>query len=220
MPPHDGFDEVGVTLPGTPTLVAGSNGHIAWGFTNSYGEFSQGDPTRARAPATPMPTRPRREPRSCDYVDEIIEVKGAPPEHLKVAVTPWGPVMGTDWQNRPYALDWVAHDPAAVNMNLLALEHMHSAAEALRAAGDFGIPGQNFLVGDAEGHIGWTIAGRLPRHSDAPPVLPQLSTDPVVGFEGWLSPGERPQVLDPTEGLLWSANARVVGGEAAQPHRR
>ena len=47
----------------------------------------------------------------------------------------------------------------------------------------------------------------------APPVVPQLSTDPVVGFEGWLAPGERPQVLDPAGGLLWSANARVVGGD-------
>jgi penicillin G amidase len=210
----EGFDAVGLTLPGVPSLVVGSNGHIAWGFTNSYGEFAKvirlvpvpGDPD---AYAIAGGTRKLR------YVDEIIEVKGAPSEHLKVALTPWGPVMGTDWQNRPYALDWVAHDPAAVNMNLLAFEHIHSAAEALRAAGDLGIPGQNILVGDAEGHIGWSIAGRLPRHSDAPPVVPQLSTDPVVGFEGWLAPAERPQMLDPAEGLLWSANARVVGGEAA-----
>src|SRR5439155_1533392 len=29
----------GVTLPGAPLLVAGSNGHIAWGFTNSNGTW-------------------------------------------------------------------------------------------------------------------------------------------------------------------------------------
>jgi penicillin amidase len=211
----DGFDEVGVTLPGTPSLVAGSNGHIAWGFTNSYGEYSKvirlvpvpGDPD---AYATAAGNQ------KLHYVDEIIEVKGAPSEHLQLAITPWGPVMGTDWRKRPYVLDWVAHDPSALNLNILALEHVRSAAEALRVAGGFGIPGQNILVGDAEGHIGWTIAGRLPRHSDTPPVLPQLSTDPVVGFEGWLPPSEEPQVLDPAEGLLWSANARVVGGDAAR----
>ena len=33
------LDLNGVTLPGTPLLVAGSNGHIAWGFTNSYGNW-------------------------------------------------------------------------------------------------------------------------------------------------------------------------------------
>ena len=30
----------GVTLPGVPALVVGSNGHVAWGFTNSYGDWS------------------------------------------------------------------------------------------------------------------------------------------------------------------------------------
>ena len=211
----DGFDAVGVTLPGTPALVAGSNGHIAWGFTNSYGEFGKvirlvpvaGDAGVYATAGGPQPLR---------FVDEIIEVKGARAEHLKVAVTPWGPVMGTDWEHRPYVLDWVAHDPAAINMKLLGLERMRSADEALRAAGAFGIPGQNFVVGDADGHIGWTIAGRLPKHTDASPVVPQLSTDSGVGFEGWLAADAAPRVLDPAEGLLWSANARVVGGEDAR----
>lgn len=34
-----GLDLNGVTLPGAPLLVAGSNGRIAWGFTNSYGNW-------------------------------------------------------------------------------------------------------------------------------------------------------------------------------------
>ncbi len=33
-------DLAGLTLPGAPLLVAGSNGRIAWGFTNSYGDYS------------------------------------------------------------------------------------------------------------------------------------------------------------------------------------
>src|SRR5262249_44978901 len=28
----------GVTLPGTPAMVAGSNGHVAWGFTVAYAD--------------------------------------------------------------------------------------------------------------------------------------------------------------------------------------
>ena len=30
----------GVTLPGTPAIAAGGNGHIAWGFTNSEGDWA------------------------------------------------------------------------------------------------------------------------------------------------------------------------------------
>ena len=29
----------GVSLPGTPAIVVGSNGHVAWGFTNSEGDW-------------------------------------------------------------------------------------------------------------------------------------------------------------------------------------
>src|SRR5207253_2045200 len=31
---------VGATLPGTPAIVAGSNGHLAWGFTNVEADTS------------------------------------------------------------------------------------------------------------------------------------------------------------------------------------
>ena len=31
---------IGVTLPGVPAVVIGSNTHVAWGFTNSQGDWS------------------------------------------------------------------------------------------------------------------------------------------------------------------------------------
>jgi penicillin amidase len=205
------FDAVGVTLPGAPTIVAGSNAHIAWGFTNSYGQFSRvirlvpvaNDPDAYATAEGPHKLR---------YVDEAIAVKGAPTEHLRVALSEWGPVMGKDWQGRPYAFEWTAQDPAAINLDMIALERIHSAAEAIRAAARFGIPGQNFMVADSEGHIGWTIAGRLPRRAAPDSDLPWASTDAAVGFDGWLDAADQPHVLDPLDGLLWSANARVVGG--------
>jgi len=208
------FDAVGVTLPGAPSIVAGSNRYIAWGFTNSYGEFEKvirlvAVPNDASAYAT------ADGPRQLRYADETIEVKGAPPEHLKVAVTPWGPVMGSDWEGRPYALEWTAQDPAAINLKLLDLERTHSVEDAIRLGAELGIPGQNLMVADRDGHIGWTIAGRIPRRVAASAGLPQLSTDSPLGFDGWLAPAEQPHAIDPADGLLWSANARVVGGDAA-----
>ncbi len=215
----DAFEAAGVTLPGTPSIVAGSNRSIAWGFTNSYGEF--GTVIRLVAVANDSTAYATAlGPRPLLYVDEALEVRGGPTEHLKVAITQWGPVVGSDWQGRPYALQWTAQDPAATNLNLLKLEHAHSVEEAVRAAPGFGIPGQNLVIADSAGHIGWTLAGRLPAHSDTEPVgdagLPQLSTDAHVGFVGWLAPKDQPNVIDPTDGLLWSANARVIGGPAAR----
>src|SRR4030095_16238245 len=31
---------IGVTLPGVPAIVVGSNTHVAWGFTNTYADWS------------------------------------------------------------------------------------------------------------------------------------------------------------------------------------
>ena len=50
----------GVTLPGVPAIVAGSNGRVAWGFTNSYGNYLdlielESDPRRPE----PIPRRQR-----------------------------------------------------------------------------------------------------------------------------------------------------------------
>jgi penicillin amidase len=37
--PQRMIDLNGVTLPGAPAMVIGSNGHVAWGFTNSDGDW-------------------------------------------------------------------------------------------------------------------------------------------------------------------------------------
>ena len=47
--PGDGRRITGVTLPGAPTLVVGSNEHIAWGFTNAYGDFHDSIVLQTRA---------------------------------------------------------------------------------------------------------------------------------------------------------------------------
>ena len=208
-----GFDAVGVTLPGTPSIVAGSNRRIAWGFTNSYGQFAKvirlvpvdGDPASYAT---------AEGPRRFQEFDEAIEVKGGATEHLEVSETQWGPVLGKDWEGKPYALAWTAHDPSAVNFKLLDLETAGSVNDALRAASEFGIPGQNLMVADADGHIGWTIAGRIPAGNGELHDLPVLSTDANPGFPGWIAPQDQPRMLDPPGGFLWSANARVVGGAA------
>jgi penicillin amidase len=208
------LDETGVTLPGTPSIVAGSNGSIAWGFTNSYGEFAAVI-RLAPAPDGSDGYLSALGPMHFDYVDEPIEVNGAPTQHLRIAQTPWGPVVGKDWEGHPYVLNWTAHDPDATNLRLLELEQAHSVDDALIVAAHAGMPGQNMMVADKSGHIGWTIAGRLPRRVGTAGSLPQLSTDAQVGLSGWLPEASQPRVVDPPGGLLWSANARVIGGPGA-----
>ena len=145
------LDLNGVTLPGGPVIVAGSNGSIAWSFTNSYGHWIDVDP-------------------------------------------------------RTRELHWLATDPGATNLRLIGLETARSASEALRLAPGIGIPHQNFAVGDHQGHIGWTIAGRIPRAIDWMRTPRQA---------GWLGAGEVPAILDPSGAAVWSANPRVTDEAAS-----
>jgi penicillin amidase len=207
------IDVTGTTLPGVPLVLAGSNGHVAWGFTNSYGDYEDvivavPDPVDQGRYLTATGSRPFTHAR------ERILIKGAAPVDLDVVGTEWGPVIGRDSSGRALALEWVAHDAAAVNLGLQGLESATSVTEALAVAARVGMPAQNFVVGDAAGHIGWTIAGRIPRRRPGDAAVPRLSTDPAVGFAGWVAAADYPRIVDPATGQIATANARAVGGAA------
>lgn len=202
----------GLTLPGVPILVTGSNGTIAWGFTNSTGDWSDlivldRDPDHPGQYLTPEGFRP------FEIHPETIRVKGREPEVFEVEETIWGPVIDQDHHGRQRSLSWIAHHPEAVNLRHLEIETARSLEAAMDAANRSGIPPQNFVCGDREGRIAWTIEGAIPRRAGFDGRLPRSWADGTRGWEGWLSPSEYPRIVDPPSGMLWTANARVVDGE-------
>jgi penicillin G amidase len=204
----------GVTIPGIPLVIAGSNGRIAWGFTNSHAdaadivivETSSIDPLLYKNGAE----LPQMEQRK-----EIIRVKGHDPVEFTALWTIWGPVISEPGEGRPLVLHWVFHNPAALNLNLLALETVTDAATALDLAPGFGVPAQNLVIADRSGAIGWTIAGRLPRRVGFDGRLPADWGYGDRKWDGYLPAAEYPRILSPASGQLWSANNRAVGGPAA-----
>ncbi len=203
---------IGVTLPGTPAVVVGSNGQVAWGLTNSYGafvdllelEFDAKDPTRYRMPGG--------EWGLLRTVDEHIAVAGGADEVLHVQETAFGPV----WQRggRRYAVHWVAHDPGAVNFMLFQLERATSVAEALAIGQRAGIPAQNMVAGDAAGHIGWTVAGALPgRNATWASTFPAPAASAASHtWTALAAPTTHPSMVDPPSGQLATANSRQLAG--------
>ena len=111
-------------------------------------------------------------------------------------------------------MHWVYHDPAALNLNLLALETAPDAATALTLAPSFGLPAQNIVAADGSGAIGWTITGRLPRRVGFDGRLPAVWGYGDRKWDGYLPAAEYPRILSPPSGQLWSANNRPVGGPA------
>jgi penicillin amidase len=195
------LDLNGVMLPGAPFMVAGSNGHLAWGFTNSYGSWLSVTPL----PCVETPTHELVTPQgplALAVAHELIQVKGEPPVSLEVRTAAEGvllqldPALATCWFGA-----WLAQLPAATNLNLVRLERARSVSEALELAPEIGIPHQNVVLGDADGHIAWSIFGRIPEDTGA---------ERALHGPPWTTSSDHPRIVDPPLGRLWTANARVA----------
>jgi penicillin amidase len=208
----DQRDVTGVTLPGAPFIVAGSNGKVAWGYTNSYGDWSDAVLLKAGSSSDTYQTPDGELPFEVHL--ENIKIKDGDPVQLVVRETIWGPVLeDIDYPDGDIAVSWIAHHAEAVNLRVIDLETADTVYEALDVANTMGIPPQNFVTGDSGGNIAWTIAGRIPQKSSFDGMLPSdWSEEP--GWTGWLDPSLYPRVVNPQSGRIWTANARVTDGEA------
>jgi penicillin amidase len=202
----------GVTLPGLPVAVVGSNGYVAWGFTNTGGDWSdliriEPDPHDASRYLTP------EGPRLFDIGEEPVPIKDAAPRSVTLRATVWGPIVWKDAAGREYAQRWLAHDPTLLAADLSRPERTRTVDEMMAAFAGLGLPNQNVTMADASGRVAWTIGGAIPRRRGLDGFTPESWADGRRGWDGYLEPGEFPRIADPQSGRIWTANAPVVAGQ-------
>lgn len=205
------FDITGVSLPGVPAVVVGSNGHIAWGFTNSNIDHSdlielKLNPENANQYLTIDGYK------DFSTIEETISIADGPAETMTVKETVWGPVI-TMPDSSEYAYRWVAHMPDGVNLELLNFEKAKSVSEAISLAGNMAIPAQNTVIVDKEGNIGWTLFGKLPMRPEGDYSTIQDWSDGRQVWNDWYPAEENPRIVNPEHGRLWTANARALTGD-------
>ena len=115
--------------------------------------------------------------------------------------------MQPDYRGRPRAIRWVAHSAERLSSTIRPLEDARTVEEAFDAANGLGAPGQNVVMADRSGRIGWTIYGAIPRRVGIDGTLPSSWSDGSRGWQGWLEPSEYPRLLEPESGRIWTANA-------------
>jgi penicillin amidase len=201
---------VGLILPGTPLLVAGSNKHIAWGETNLTGDFL--DLVRLDInPEHPDQYRVGDLWRQFDEYPETIVVKGGESKRIVVKLTLWGPVADQPLLDRPVAIHWVALDADAINFNLFDLEQSSSLEQAVKVVNNTGGPQLNVLLADDQGNIAWTLMGKIPKRFGNDGLASRSWADGKIGWNGYVEPENLPSVINPPEGILVSANDRRFG---------
>lgn len=208
-------DLSGVTIPGCPMVVVGSNRHVAWGLTNACADSS--DLVLLELdPANPAFYRTPGGWRQFDQITEDIQVRGQPPVQKQIRTTCWGPVLEEPLLGQPVALKWTALEPDCLDFGLLDMDAAGTVAEAAGIARRYKGPPMNVLLCDDQGHIGWTCCGRLPQRVGHNGFTSRSWADGACGWSGLIPPDELPLVIDPPAGYLVSANHRSVGPE--YPH--
>ena len=206
---------VGATLPGTPSLIVGSNGRVAWGVTAA--QIDTCDLVVVQTGISPELYRvPGREALAqIEVRPETILVKGGEPVVMEYRWTVWGPIVGADEKDRPIAQRWIAHEPEAINFGFFGFETAPNTAAAVAVAQRSGVTPLNVLIVDSAGEIAWTLAGRVPKRVGVDGRFPVMWTFGDRRWDGMLRPDEVPVVRAPAGGRLWSANHRMLGGAAA-----
>ncbi len=206
-------DVSGFTLPGIPSVIVGSNRHVAWGFTNSYGDWL--DFFRIEwADAAHTQYRSVNGTEPVHVVHETIAVKGEPNVDFPVRETRWGPITQELDSKQSLALRWSAQFPGALNFSLAHLANAANLDAALEQAGGVGIPGQNLVIADRDGRIAWRLTAQMPKRVGDCDATAPIETSGDCYWGGWRAPGENPRLVDPPSHRLWTANARVVDGDA------
>ncbi len=208
-----GLAVTGVTLPGVPGVVFGSNGRIAWTGTNVEGDFVDlvrcvplaSDSSRYAGPAGPERFGERR---------EVIAVRGARADTLLVRTTRFGPVVARSARGGWLAAQWIALDPTMYDTDLFGLDRAGSAREFITALLGYGGPPLNFVVGDTSGTIAWQIGGRVPRRTGYDPARPREADDASGGWTGSDPADSALGSFAPGAGYVATSNQRTTGGAA------
>ncbi|GAA73286.1 penicillin acylase family protein [Pseudoalteromonas sp. BSi20439] len=193
---HDNqaYQVTGVSLPGAPAIVVGSNNKIAWGFTNGYIDTADWVALTDSSKTW--------------QVNEVIALPNGNSETYPLTLSEYGPVKYIN--NQPYALSWAAHQPYAVDMQLLQLEQAETVDDALNIASNVGIPVQNLMVVDSQGSAAWKHMGGIPART-APSELAINENEYSATWQQ--NEVIRPFVKNPQSGRLWTGNSRVVSAE-------
>jgi penicillin G amidase len=204
-----GLDVAGVTFAGMPFIVVGHNQRIGWGFTNvgpvTYDLYIENfnDKGEYQTPTGWQKPQIRR---------EIIQVRGANPIEVQVAVTRHGPIISEilPGETRHLALKWTAYEPEVMRIPFFEINRAQNWDEFKRAIANFAIPSQNAVYADVDGHIGYIATGKVPTRKIPSAGIPVSGADDAHEWTGYIPFDQMPSTFDPPSGIIATANGRIT----------
>jgi penicillin amidase len=208
------LDVAGVTMPGVPGVILGRNRRLAWGATNVHDDcadlyieqFDPAHPDRYRVGDGWQTITARNEP--IRVRNGMLSSSWRTVDH-RVRVTRHGPLVPV--RGRLYALRWTSLDDTPDLPAFFLMDRSRSWDEFREGLRLFAGPSQNFVYADADGHIAWYSAGRVPLRRRGDGSRPYRGADADGDWVGFVPFDQLPHVLDPPAGRIVTANSRTVG---------
>ena len=201
-----GLDVIGAGEPSLPGVSIGHNEHIAFGLT--VFPIAQEDLYIYETnPTNPGEYRYRGAWEPMRVVHEALTVRGGGETDIELKFTRHGPVVMEDLPHRrAYAVraTWLGTGaaPYFASMRYIQARNVREFGAALKFWGE---PGENQIVADTNGRIGWFPSGFVPIRHNSDGLLP-LPGDGRYEWDGILDRNLLPSEIDPARHYVATAN--------------
>jgi penicillin G amidase len=206
----DGVSAIGATLPGVPGVVLGRNERIAWGATNTAPDTQDLFVLEVKDGAYKTPSGMVK----LESREETIKV-GGKDEKFTVLTSAYGPIVAQA-DGQALALRYVALEPNDTTLDaFVGFNYAKNWDEFKTALRRYVTPQQNFVYADLEGNIGYYAPGKIPKRNwDGRFPVSAVSG---ANWSGYYDFAELPNVANPREGFIVTANNRTLPFGAATP---
>jgi acyl-homoserine-lactone acylase len=221
------YEAAGVNLPGIPSIIAGYNGHIAWGMTMVMGDnqdvFLEQIKDMNGVPhylykGQWLPVTQRK---------EKIIIKGKDPATVTISETRHGPLLNSIFEKEPasllqpartsipygIALGWAAvgDDDRTIDA-CFRLSFASSVEEAVPIVKQIRAMALNMVFADKD-NIAWQMTGTYPVRAKGRGLMPSPGWTGEYDWTGILYTDSLPYAVNPPQGFVGTANNRTISGD-------
>jgi penicillin G amidase len=192
---------IGASLPGVPLIVSGTNGHVAWGLTNSYINTADAVFVKDIPKEEIISKRP-----VVWFKFGFLQI---PFFFKSFTSTKSGfPFLPLDIEDQdPLLLRWTgfALEPDDI-YSMFEIRDVKSVTEMDNLLKHVGLPSWNFAFADSQGDVGFRLIGKVFKTISPGNIGIQRLSYPEFKSFDFLGAENRPSVLKPKRNYVYSAN--------------
>lgn len=196
----------GVSIPGVPGLIIGRNNHLAWSATYAYMDMLDYRIERCRGGSYF-----RKDGWKAFTVrEEEIKVKTKPSMRITIYENENGLLEGDPHTEGHYlVMGWSAARGCGAEVfdTLMKMMDTRNVETAMALYRQVEAVAMNWVFADVQGNIGYQMSGRhFNRSEQISGLLPHAGWDERFNPKGFNDPEDLPNVLNPPEGIIATAN--------------